>query len=42
MTEFQNAHLRKLTKAGLVTGERRGTWTYYRIVPQALAALAAV
>jgi len=35
-------HFRKLTEAGLVTGERRGTWTYYRIVPQALAALAAV
>ena len=35
-------HFRKLAEAGLVTGERRGTWTYYRIVPQALAALAAV
>lgn len=35
-------HFRKLTEAGLVTGERRGTWTYYRIVPEALAALAAV
>jgi ArsR family transcriptional regulator len=35
-------HFRKLTEAGLVTGERRGTWTYYRMVPRALAALAAV
>ena len=35
-------HFRKLTEAGLVTGERRGTWTYYRIVPAALTALAAV
>ena len=35
-------HFKKLTEAGLVTGERRGTWTYYRIVPEALAALAAV
>jgi ArsR family transcriptional regulator, arsenate/arsenite/antimonite-responsive transcriptional repressor len=35
-------HFRKLTEAGLANGERRGTWTYYRIVPEALAALAAV
>jgi ArsR family transcriptional regulator, arsenate/arsenite/antimonite-responsive transcriptional repressor len=35
-------HFKKLTEAGLVTGERRGSWTYYRIVPEALAALAAV
>jgi ArsR family transcriptional regulator, arsenate/arsenite/antimonite-responsive transcriptional repressor len=35
-------HFKKLTEAGLVTGERRGTWTYYRIVPDALAALATV
>jgi len=35
-------HFRKLTEAGLATGERRGTWTYYRVVPEALAALAAV
>ena len=35
-------HFKKLTDAGLITGERRGTWTYYRIVPEALAALAAV
>ncbi|NUR10149.1 MAG: helix-turn-helix transcriptional regulator [Nocardioidaceae bacterium] len=35
-------HLKKLAAAGLVVGERRGTWTYYRVVPDALAALAAV
>lgn len=35
-------HFKKLTEAGLANGERRGTWTYYRIVPEALAALAAV
>ena len=35
-------HLKKLAGAGLVVGERRGTWTYYRVVPDALAGLAAV
>lgn len=35
-------HFKKLTEAGLVIGERRGIWTYYRVVPEALAALAAV
>jgi len=35
-------HLRKLLDAGLVTSERRGVWTYYRVVPDALAALASV
>jgi len=35
-------HFKKLTEAGLVTGERRGTWTWYRVVPEALAGLAAV
>ena len=35
-------HLKRLAEAGLVTGERRGVWTYYRVVPEALAALAAV
>jgi ArsR family transcriptional regulator len=35
-------HLKKLVAAGLVTGERRGTWTYYRVVPESLSALAAV
>src|SRR5215218_4466006 len=35
-------HLKKLTEAGIVTGERRGVWTYYRVEPDALASLAAV
>jgi ArsR family transcriptional regulator len=35
-------HLRKLLEAGLVTSERRGVWTYYSVVPDALGALAAV
>jgi ArsR family transcriptional regulator len=34
-------HLRRLLDAGLVTAERRGVWTYYRAVPQALAGVAA-
>jgi ArsR family transcriptional regulator, arsenate/arsenite/antimonite-responsive transcriptional repressor len=35
-------HLHKLHEAGLVTAERRGVWTYYRVLPEALGALAAV
>jgi ArsR family transcriptional regulator len=35
-------HLRKLADAGIVTGERRGKWTYYRLEPVALEALRAV
>ena len=35
-------HLQKLVAAGLVTGERRGTWTYYRVVPEALSGLASL
>jgi ArsR family transcriptional regulator, arsenate/arsenite/antimonite-responsive transcriptional repressor len=35
-------HLKKLAEAGLITGERRGVWTYYRVVPDALSALAQV
>jgi ArsR family transcriptional regulator len=35
-------HLQKLAAAGLVVGERRGTWTWYRVVPEALSGLAAV
>jgi ArsR family transcriptional regulator len=35
-------HLRRLAEAGLVTGERRGRWTYYRVVPEAMASLARV
>lgn len=32
-------HLGILRKAGLVAGERRGTWVYYRAVPERLAAI---
>jgi ArsR family transcriptional regulator len=32
-------HLRVLRRAGLLTRERRGTWMYYRIVPERFAAL---
>jgi ArsR family transcriptional regulator len=35
-------HFRKLAEAGIVTGDRRGTWTYYRVVPDALRAIARV
>ena len=29
-------HLRLLREAGLVDSERRGTWAYYRLVPDAI------
>src|ERR1700712_562290 len=35
-------HLKVLREAGLITGERRGTWVYYRVRPELLAHLAAV
>jgi ArsR family transcriptional regulator len=35
-------HLKVLREAGLVTSERRGTWVYYRLHPEALSRLAAV
>lgn len=35
-------HLRILREAGLVDAERRGTWAYYRLVPDAMERLAAV
>jgi ArsR family transcriptional regulator, arsenate/arsenite/antimonite-responsive transcriptional repressor len=34
-------HLRILRQAGLVDVSRRGTWAYYRLVPDAVAALRA-
>jgi ArsR family transcriptional regulator len=34
-------HLRVLREAGLIEGDRRGTWIYYRAVPQALEAASA-
>ena len=33
-------HLRVLREAGLVESTRRGTWAYYRLVPEAVGALA--
>jgi len=31
-----------LREAGLVDGERRGTWVYYRVKPEALRRLSAL
>ncbi len=33
-------HLKVLMEAGLLERERRGTWAWYRLVPEALTALA--
>lgn len=33
-------HLKVLQRAGLVTREKRATWAYYAVVPEALAELA--
>ncbi len=35
-------HLRILRDAGLVEAERRGTWAYYRLAPDAIERLRAV
>jgi ArsR family transcriptional regulator, arsenate/arsenite/antimonite-responsive transcriptional repressor len=35
-------HLRILRDAGLVESERRGTWAYYRLVPEAIEQLRGV
>ncbi|WTW98306.1 metalloregulator ArsR/SmtB family transcription factor [Streptomycetaceae bacterium NBC_01309] len=32
-------HLKKLREAGLVTSERRGTWVFYKVVPEVMATL---
>lgn len=32
-------HLRVLREAGLVEASRRGTWAYYRLVPEAIDSL---
>jgi ArsR family transcriptional regulator len=32
-------HLKVLREAGLVESARRGTWAYYRLVPESVAAL---
>lgn len=35
-------HLKVLREAGLISGDRRGTWVYYRVRPEALGSLSAV
>jgi ArsR family transcriptional regulator len=35
-------HLKSLLSAGLVTREQRGSWAYYRVVPETLASLRAL
>ncbi|WP_040524307.1 ArsR/SmtB family transcription factor [Gordonia effusa] len=35
-------HLKVLREAGVLISERRGTWVYYRVVPQALQQLSSV
>jgi len=35
-------HLRVLREAGLIDSERRGTWVYYWVLPDALARLGAL
>ncbi len=34
-------HLKLLRDAGLVESERRGTWSYYRLIPEAIGRLRA-
>jgi ArsR family transcriptional regulator len=35
-------HLKVLREAGLISGERRGTWVFYRVRPEALRLASAV
>ncbi|GAA3249803.1 metalloregulator ArsR/SmtB family transcription factor [Pseudonocardia petroleophila] len=35
-------HLKVLREAGLIVGERRGTWIYYRVVPDRIRLLSDV
>lgn len=35
-------HLKVLREAGLIVGERRGTWVYYRVVPERIRLLSDV
>jgi ArsR family transcriptional regulator len=39
LTATVSHHLRILRDAGLVEAERRGTWAYYRLVPDAIERL---
>jgi ArsR family transcriptional regulator len=32
-------HLKVLREAGLIDGDRRGTWIYYRVLPEKITAL---
>jgi ArsR family transcriptional regulator len=35
-------HLKVLREAGIIDGERRGTWVYYRVLPAMLQTLSSV
>ena len=35
-------HLKLLREAGLIAAERRGTWVYYRLIPETTDRLAAI
>jgi ArsR family transcriptional regulator len=35
-------HLKVLREAGIIDGERRGTWIYYRVLPKTLHVLSSV
>ena len=35
-------HLKILREAGLITAERRGTWVYYRVIPEVMARMSEV
>jgi len=35
-------HLRVLREAGVVTSERRGSWIWYRLAPEAIGRLSAI
>jgi ArsR family transcriptional regulator, arsenate/arsenite/antimonite-responsive transcriptional repressor len=35
-------HLKVLREAGIIDGERRGTWIYYRVLPTTLQTLSSV
>nr|WP_206066567.1 metalloregulator ArsR/SmtB family transcription factor [Nonomuraea sp. FMUSA5-5] len=35
-------HLKVLRTVGLIDGERRGTWVYYRVIPETVSRLGAL